>query len=136
VVAAAQERENDFCGGVVGVANQNAGPCHTEFLEKEDEFVHEGALVAVGKDDSLMDAASQRQGEEALCRLNHDSEGLAGVPEDVFGLGVILRLLVELLDRRHFASGFGSFDAVGKQDDASVDGEQKGVQDAENQTRP
>lgn len=45
-------------------------------------------------------------------------------------------LLVELLDRRHFASGFGSFDAVAKQDDASVDGEKKGGQDAENQTRP
>ena len=136
MVSALQKRADDLRCGIVGIGDHDAWLRNAEILEEKYELVHEGALVTVGEGHPFMDAACQRESEEALCCLDHDSDGLAGVAEDILRLGVVLRFLVELLDRRHFATGFGSFDAIGEQHDAPVDGEEERLKNAENQARP
>ena len=41
-----------------------------------------------------------------------DGDGLAGMAEDVFGFGVVLRLLMQFFDAGHLFPGLGCFDAI------------------------
>jgi len=75
-----------------------------------------------------VNAAGQRKREDALGGLDDHDDGLERVAKNKLGFGIVLRFLMKLFDRRHFASGLGSLDAVGKQHDASVDGEEMGLE--------
>jgi hypothetical protein len=68
-----------------------------------------------------MDACGERYGEEAVRRADEDADGLQGMPHDVFGLGVGVRLLMQQLDGGHFLAALGTLDAVADQDQPAVD---------------
>ena len=83
-----------------------------------------------------MDAAGQRQSKVALGRLNHHRDGLTRVAEDKLRLGIVLRFLVQLFDRRHLESRLGRLEAIGEQDGAPVDQEELPLEDPEHKARP
>ena len=136
MLAGPEDREDNLRRGIVGVGHAIEGQRDPEFFEQEQEFIQQGALVAVGEAEALMDAAGQRQSKVALRGLNHHGDGLAGVAEDELRFGIVLRFLVQLLDRRHLAPGLGGLDAVGEQNEASVHREEVALEDPENQARP
>ena len=70
-----------------------------------------------------MDTTGQWQGEETGGGFDNDGDSLTGMAEDIFGLGVVLRLLMQFLDAGHLFSGLGYFDAVCQQNDAAIDDE-------------
>lgn len=131
-----EQRPDDLRGGEVGVRDQDGRPVHSEREREGRHLVEERAAVAVAEDRPLVDAAGQRQREKARARLHRERDGLAGVAEDVFGLCVAVRLLVQFLDGRHLPSRLGYLDAVGQQDGTPA-GRKKGrPQSAEGRPRP
>jgi len=82
-----------------------------------------------------VNAAGQRKREEALGGLDDHGDGMARMTKNKLGFGIVLRFLMKLFDRRHFASGLGSLDAVGQQHDAPVDGEEMGLENTNNSAR-
>ena len=56
--------------------------------------------------------------------------------ENVFGLGVAFRLLVQFLDPGHFAAGLGDFEAIGDQDISTAHLQQVPMQDQQRRSRP
>jgi hypothetical protein len=86
--------------------------------EEADEPVEQGAPVAVGEDEPFLDPAHQGGAEDlAQGPLHQQTDGLERVAEDEGGLGVVLGLLEQLLDRRHLTPFFGYLDAVRDQDE-------------------
>ena len=72
-----------------------------------------------------MDASGERYGKKAVRRVDEDADGLQGMPHDVFGLGVGVRLLMQQLDGRHFLAALGGLDAVADQDQPAVDAQRR-----------
>jgi hypothetical protein len=77
-----------------------------------------------------VNAAGQGDRKETTCGANDQPDGLTGVAEDEFRFGVIVRLLMQLLDGRHFPACFGDLDSVCHEDDASLDRIQRSWQTA------
>ena len=136
MLAGLEQRQDDPARGIVGVGDQIGGHGDFQGGEQFNQFIQQGALVAIAEDHAFMNAAGQWQGEEAGGGLDDDGDGLAGMSEDVFGLGVVLRFLMKLFDTRHLFPGLGCFDAVGQQDDAVIDGEEVRAQGFENESHP
>ena len=120
-------------GSVVDVADQIIGHGDAERAQHDDEFVEQGALVAIGEHHALVDGAGQRHREKSRRRAGNHCDGLTGVAENELRLGVVLALLVELFDARHLASGFGSLDAVSQQHDPVVDAKQERLEQGQHQ---
>ena len=116
VPAGAQQRQDDLGGGVVGVGDQQAGCGNPERQQHGRQLVQLRAAVAVAEDNALVDAAGQGHGEASPRGAHRQRDDLARMAEDVFGLGVAFRLLVQFLDSRHLPSGLGYLDAVGQED--------------------
>jgi hypothetical protein len=68
-----------------------------------------------------VDARGERYGEDALSRVYEQADSLQGMPHDVLGLGVGLRLLMQKLYGGHFPAAFGDLDAIPDQDQPTVD---------------
>jgi len=92
-------------------------------MEKEsDYFIEQGSLVAVGPNQTFVDAGHQGNAEKlAQSAVNKQSKGLKRMPHDKGRFGIILRLLVEALDGRHFLSFLCDFDAIGDEQQVAVD---------------
>lgn len=67
---------------------------------------------------------------------DNQSHGLAGVAVDELRLGVVVRLLVELLDPWHLPPGLGDLDSVRHKDDAPLDRVEEGLEERKDQARP
>ena len=66
-----------------------------------------------------MNTGNQRDGEKAPRRpRNQQGYRLKGMSHDVLGLGIVLRLLVELFDARHLLAFLGRLDPIGQAHDA------------------
>jgi hypothetical protein len=64
---------------------------------------------------------TQRHGQDAVEHLDEHAHGLNGMPRDVFGLIVALRLLVKQFDARHFLAALWRLDAVSDENASAVD---------------
>ena len=62
VSAPLEEPADDFAAGVIGVGDQEHGLGQLQAGEEDQELIEEGALVAVAKDQSLVDAGAQGNG--------------------------------------------------------------------------
>ena len=87
---------NDFACGVIGVGHEEERLGHVKRVEQHDHFVQQRSLVAIGEDQTFVDATGQRNGEDAGCGLDQDGDCLTGMAEDVLRLGVGLGLLMKL----------------------------------------
>jgi len=112
---------NDLACGVVGVGDKIKRRLDGQHTEQSEHFVKQSAFVAIGPDQAFMDPRGEWYGEEALSRVYEQADGLQGMPHDVLGLGVGLRLLMQQLDGRHLLAALGNFDAVPDKDQSSVD---------------
>ena len=66
------EAVNDLAGGVVGVGDKVKRRRDAEQAEQGQHFVEQGAAVAIGPDQTFMDACCERYGEEAVRRVDED----------------------------------------------------------------
>ena len=121
VIVLFEQAGDDLARGIVGVGDEVAGFCDGDDAEQCEHLVEQGAAVAVGPHDSLVDAHGERHGEEAVGGLNEQAHGLQRVSHDVFWLGVRLGLLMQEFDRRHLAAALGRLDAVADHDAPAVD---------------
>jgi len=136
VPAGRHQRQDDLGAGVVGVRDQDAGCRHRQPQQHGGELVELRAPGAVAEHDPFVDGARERKGEACRGRPHRQRHALAGVPEDVFGLGVALRLLVQLLHAGHLAPGLRHLDSVGDEDRAAVHRPQVALEDCEHGARP
>jgi len=84
-----------------------------------------------------VDAAGEGQGKEALGTPDQQRDGLTGVAENEFRFGVVSGFLVELFNRRHFATGFRQLDSIADEDRAVIDfGHERGRQTRQDQATP
>src|ERR1017187_8755107 len=119
--AAAHEETTDyFAAGVVGVGDEQHGLGQLQAGDHEQEFIQECALVAVTKDQALVNAGAQGKGMMEAADAAEEGEGLTGVAHDKGRLGVGLSGLVKEFDRGHLPAGFSLLDAVGQDDEPAV----------------
>jgi hypothetical protein len=121
VVTVVQQRTDDLPCAVQGVGDHEGGLLQQgrDGEEELDELVEQRPLVTVGEDETFLDAAEQGDaGDVAQRALYQQPEGLERVPEDERGLGVVLGLLEQLLDRGHLSTLFGDLDAIGHEYEA------------------
>jgi hypothetical protein len=111
---------NDLAGGVVGVGDKVKRRRDADETEQGEHLVEQGAAVAIGPDQTFMDARGESHGEEAVRGVDEQADGLQGMPHNVFGLGVGVRLLMQQLDGRHFLAALRTLDAVADQDQPAV----------------
>ena len=102
VIATREQAKNDFGGGVVGVGDKEERLVDGEGGEEQHHFIEEGSVVAIGEAEALVDLASEGDGEDAGGGLQEDGDGLAGMAEDEFGLGIGIGDLMNSLDGWHF----------------------------------
>ena len=115
-----EQRADDLPCAVQGVGYHEGGLLQEggDGEEELDELVEQRPLVTVGEDETFLDAAEQGDaGDVAQWSLYQQSEGFERVPEDESGLGVVLGLLEQLLDRGHLSTLFGDLDAIGHEDE-------------------
>lgn len=93
-------------------------------------------MIAVGKNDPLMNAAGQWNSQEAIGFFGHQRDRLTGVAEDERGFVVVLGGLVQLFDRRHFASALTDLESIGKQNHATVGRKQERSKRQDQDTDP
>ena len=100
-----------------------------------NHFIQECALIPIGQDQALMDAAGQREGATRRPYPCEDGDRLTGVPEDILRLGVRVGGLVQLFDGRHFPPRFGDLEPIADKDRLTSDPVQARV-NAEHQGAP
>ena len=88
MVVLREQAGDDLVRGVVGVGDEVEGLFDGGDAEEYQHFVEQGAAVAIGPHQSLMDAHGERHGEAAGGGMNEQAYRLQRVPHDVFGLGV------------------------------------------------
>jgi hypothetical protein len=137
VVLLEEERLDDLAGGVVGVGDQEEGVVHAggDRQEEGSELVEEGALVAIGEDQTFVDAGDEGDGGDMSGEaLDEQGEGLEGMAHEVLGFGVVGGLVVEGFDRGHLAAFFGDLDPIGDADEVGAGGD--GREEGEDQADP
>jgi hypothetical protein len=115
VVSTLDQGGDDGAAGVVGIGDQEelAVPDPGEREQQGHQFVEEGPMVTVREHQPLVDTRYQRHsGDLAGGTLDQEGDGLEGVAHDVFGLGIVARLLMEKLDAGHLFAFLGRLDAV------------------------
>ena len=131
-----QERADDCGGGIVGIGDQIKGHGQGYRIDHKDELVEQRAVIAIGEDNALVNAAGQWDRQEARGGADDQGARLARVPENEFRLGVVIRFLVQLFDSRHLASGFSNLDAIGHEDDTPLDRVDERFEREEHQAHP
>ena len=63
----------------MSVGDEVAGFRDGDDAEQREHLVEQGASVAVGPDESLVDAHGERHGEEAVGGLNEQADGLQSI---------------------------------------------------------
>ena len=121
VVVLVEQAGDDLARGIVGVGDEVEGFCDGDDPEECEHLVEQGAPITIGPHQPLVDAHSERNGEDAGSGLNEHAHCLEGVSHDVFGLGVRLGLLMQEFDCRHLAPALWDLDAVADHDTPSVD---------------
>ena len=116
-----EQAVHHLAGGVVGIGDKIEGHLDSQDIEQAEHLVEQGALVAIGPHQAFVDAHGERHGEDAVGRAYQQADSLHGMPHDVFGLGVRLRLLMQELYGRHFLAALGGFDSVPDQDQPAID---------------
>jgi hypothetical protein len=84
VVALFEQAGDDFVRGIVGVGDEVEGFCDGDDAEEGEHFVEQGAPVAIGPDQPLVDADGERNGEDAVCGMNKRAHRLEGMAGDIF----------------------------------------------------
>jgi len=125
MMALGDQAVNDLAGGVIGIGDKVKRRRDADETEQGEHFVEQGAAVAVGPHQTFMDACCERHGEEAVRCADEHADRLQGMPHDVFGLGVGVRLLMQQLDGRHFLAALGTLDAVADQNQPAVDAQRR-----------
>ena len=128
MVPGSEQGEDHLAAGVVGIGDQDhhALERHRHREKEQDQAVELGPFVAVGPHDALADARYQRHGRRvAGRRAGQQRQALEAVAEDEWRLGVVRRLLVQLLDGGHLTPLLGRFEAVGEAHAVSPDGENR-----------
>ena len=100
-----------------------------------NHFIQECALITIGQDQALVDAAGQREGATRRPHPCEDGDRLTGVPEDLLRLGIRVGCLVQLFDGRHFPPCLGDLEPISDEDRLSSDPVQARVH-AKNQGAP
>jgi len=121
VVSIPEQAAHYLAGGVVGVGDEDERLIHAQRIHQQDHLVEQGPLVAIGEDHAFMNAAGQRNGEDAFRGSHQHRDGLTGMAEDVFGLGVGVGGLMEFLDARHLLARPGDLDPVPHEYGAVID---------------
>ena len=88
VIVVFEQAGDDLARGIVGVGDEIAGLRDGDDAEEDEHLVEQGAGVAVGPHDTLVDAHGERHGEHAGGGVHQQADGLHRVSHDVFGLGV------------------------------------------------
>jgi hypothetical protein len=114
-MALLEQAFNGLACGVVGIGDKVERRSKGQDPEQLEHFVKQNAFVAIGPDQAPMDPCRERHSEEALSRVHEQTDGLQGMPNDVFGLGVGFRLLMQQLDGWHLLAALGNLDAVSDQ---------------------
>ena len=86
MVALLEQAGDDLVGGIVGVGDEVEGLSDGGDAEECEHFVEQGAAVAIGPHQSLMDARGERHGEEAGGGLNEQAYRLQRWPMMYSGL--------------------------------------------------
>src|ERR1700757_4960920 len=128
MVVLPEQAGDDLVWGIVGIGDEVAGFGDGDDAEESEHLVEQGSPVTIGPYQPLVDADGERYGEEAGGGVHEDGYGLERVSHDIFGLGVGLGLLMQELDRGHFATALGDLDAVTDQDTPAVDAHGLGEQ--------
>ncbi len=76
MVVLLEQPGDDVMGGVVGVGDKVEGLFGGGDAEECEHFVEQGAAIAIGPHQSLMDAHGERHGEEAGGRRNEQAHRL------------------------------------------------------------
>ena len=102
MVALFQEPTDHPTRGIIGIGQEVKRLMHPQPIQEMNHFIQECALITIGQDQALVDAAGQREGATRRPHPCEDGDRLTGVPEDILRLGVRVGCLVQLFDGRHF----------------------------------
>ena len=136
MIADLQERVDHLGGCIVRVGDQIGWQGNLKRTKQCYQLVQQCAVMAIGKDDSLVNAGSQWDRDEAAGGPDDNPHGLAGMSVDELRLCVVVRLLVKLLDPWHLPPGLGDLDPVSHQDDASLDRVEKRLEERKDKACP
>src|SRR4030042_2862286 len=101
MVSSFQQRQDELPPAIVGIGNENQRlPEVCRHFEKQSRHLVEQSPPAVAApQQALVNPRDQRNRNKALRRSRYQQGYcLKGMSHDVLGLGIVLRLLVELLD--------------------------------------
>ena len=79
VIVLLEQAGDDLARRIIGVGDEVAGFRDGDDAEQREHLVEQGAAVAVGPYDSLVDAHGERHGEEAVGGLNEQADGLQSI---------------------------------------------------------
>ena len=81
MVALGEQPTNDTTGAIVGVGDEIERFSYSQRIDQQDHLVQQGSLIAIAKDDALMDTTGQgysEYGQQGLCQ---NGNGLTGMAE-------------------------------------------------------